>query len=46
MSETVWFIVALLVAFWAIGMVVRFVGRIVHLLLFVAVAIVLYNYLT
>ena len=45
MPEIAWFVVALLVAFWLVGLVVRVVGRVVHLLLFIAIAIVLYNYL-
>ncbi|MDP9353337.1 MAG: lmo0937 family membrane protein [Chloroflexota bacterium] len=45
MPETVWFVVILLVVFWLVGLAIRTVGRIVHILLVIAAAIVLYNLL-
>jgi len=43
--ETVWFVVILLVVFWLVGLAIRTVGRLIHILLVVAIGIVLYNYL-
>ncbi len=45
MPETVWFVVILLVVFWLVGLVIRTVGQLIHILLVVAIGIVLYNYL-
>ena len=43
--ETVWFVVILLVVFWLVGLAIRTVGRLIHILLVIAIGIVLYNYL-
>lgn len=45
MSETAWFVVILLVVFWLVGLVIRTIGRVIHILLVIAAAIVLYNLL-
>ncbi len=45
MPETVWFVVILLVVFWLVGLAIRTVGRLIHILLVIAIGIVLYNYL-
>ena len=45
MPETVWFVVILLVVFWLVGLVIRTIGRMIHILLVIAIGIVLYNYL-
>ncbi len=45
MPETAWLVVILLVVFWLVGVVIRTVGRLIHILLVIAIGIVLYNYL-
>ncbi|MDQ3329014.1 MAG: lmo0937 family membrane protein [Chloroflexota bacterium] len=45
MPETVWFVVILLAVFWLVGLAIRTVGRLIHILLVIAIGIVLYNYL-
>jgi hypothetical protein len=44
-SETAWFVVIMLVAFWLVGLLIRAVGRVIHILLVIAIGIGLYNYL-
>jgi len=41
-----WLIAAVIVAIWIIGLVVDVAGNLIHLLLIVALAVVIYNLVT
>lgn len=43
MENTIWIIVGLLVLLWLAGVVVRTIGRVVHLALLVALGLAVYN---
>jgi len=44
-SETLWVVVIVLVAIWLVGFAIRTIGRVIHILIVIAVAIIAYNYL-
>ncbi|MEJ7653535.1 MAG: lmo0937 family membrane protein [Chloroflexia bacterium] len=44
-SETLWVVVIVLVAIWLVGLAIRTIGRVIHILIVIAVAIIAYNYL-
>ena len=46
MTNILWVILAIVLAVWLIGLLVGTVGNIIHLLLIVGVAIVIYNLIT
>ena len=45
MTNILWMILAVVLAVWLIGLFVGGVGNIIHLLLIVAVAILIYNFI-
>jgi predicted membrane metal-binding protein len=45
MTNILWVILAIVLAVWLIGLLVGTVGNIIHLLLIVAVAILIYNFI-
>lgn len=44
MIGILWGIVVVLVAFWAIGLVLNIVGNLIHIALVLAIAIAIYNF--
>lgn len=45
MANILWLIVAVLVAFWLVGLVFDIVGGIIHILIVVAVAVAIYAFI-
>jgi hypothetical protein len=46
MVGILWFILAVVLAIWLVGLLANFAGNIIHVLLIVALAILIYNLLT
>jgi len=45
-TRTLWAIIALLIALWVAGLALRILGRVINVLLVVAVMLVVFNLLT
>ncbi len=46
LSNILWLVVAVIVALWLIGLVANIAGNLIHLLLIVALAVLVYNFIT
>ena len=44
MTAVLWIVLAIVLAFWLLGLVFRIAGNAIHLLLIVAAAVLIYNF--
>ena len=46
LANILWLVVVVIVALWLIGLVANIAGNLIHLLLLVALAVLVYNFIT